>query len=208
MSFEYLEYLISAYGYYALFIGTCLEGETIMLLGGIAAEQEHMMKLRYVILVGFLGSLTGDQAIFFVSRFWGRRIISWAISQFPSWQPRIEKTWRPRIEKISRLLERHSTWYILSFRFFYGLRNPTPVVIGISSVPTAKFVALNMLGAMVWAVTVGCLGYVFGMAAENLVKDVKWAILAVAGAAVLVWVVRHAWLRYRRRAARPPEGQA
>jgi len=193
--FEYLDSLIDAYGYYALFVGTCLEGETIMVLAGIAAC-EGVLKLPWVIVLGFLGSLTGDQTIFFISRIWGRRILA----RLP-WL-------RPRLEKVNRMLERHGTWYIISFRFFYGLRNPTPFVIGLSSVPTAKFILLNVLGAILWAVTLGVLGYLFGALAERILVDLKWMILTFAGVGVIIWIVRHLLLRRARRRAKQQQRPA
>lgn len=184
---QILEGLIRTYGYYALAIGTCLEGETIMVLAGIAAK-EGLLDLRLVILFGFLGSLTGDQTIFFISRWKGRAILA----RRPAWQP--------RIEKVSRQLERHGTWFILTFRFYYGLRNIAPIVIGVSSVPTAKFVLLNVTGAIVWAITLGVLGYLFGAVVEKYLKII---ILTLAGVAALAWLIRHIylWRRGRRIAA-------
>ena len=196
MSLESLEQLVRDYGYYALFIGTCLEGETIMVLGGIAARQD-ILRLPWVIVFGFLGSLTGDQTIFFVSRRWGKQILA----RFP-WL-------HVRMEKVNRVLERHGTWYMISFRFFYGLRNPTPFVIGLSSVPTARFIALNVLGAILWAITLGLMGYLLGALAEPLLKDLKWVLLGVAAIGFLIWLVRHLLLRRaRHRAKQPPQPPA
>jgi membrane protein DedA with SNARE-associated domain len=189
MSLDDLDALIRAYGYYALFVGTCLEGETIMVLAGIAAREE-MLQLWRVILLGFLGSLTGDQTIFIISRLWGRRILRW----FP-WL-------HTRMEKVNRLLERHGTWYMISFRFFYGLRNPTPFVIGLSSVPTLRFVLLNVTGAILWATTLGILGWLFGELAIRWLHNLKWAILGVAGIGFIVWLVRHLLLRRARHRAK------
>ena len=193
MTAEQFEQLLSEfirnYGYYALFIGTCLEGETIMILAGIAAHQQ-ILSLPWVVLLGFLGSLTGDQAIFFISRHWGKRILA----RFP---------WLYlRMEKVNRILERHGTWYMISFRFFYGLRNPTPFVIGLSSIRTSRFVALNTLGAALWAVTLGLMGYLLGELAARILSKAKWAILAVAAIGVAIWLVRHLLLTRARRRAR------
>jgi len=186
---DFLEELIESYGYYALFVGTCLEGETIMILAGIAARGGHLA-LPWVVLFGFLGSLSGDQAIFFLSRWKGKAFLA----RHPSWHP--------RIEKISRLLDRHGTWYTLTFRFYYGLRNISPLVIGVSSIPTVKFVLLNVTGAVVWAITLGCLGYAFGAVIERVLSNLKIVILGVACAAALVWFIRHIylWRRARRMA--------
>jgi membrane protein DedA with SNARE-associated domain len=191
---EYLGQLIQHYGYYALFLGTLLEGETIMLLAGIAAKAGDL-DIWWVIPIGFAGSLTGDQTIFFVSRyvFFRRRRADDIFANHPVWQP--------RIARINRILDRHGTWFILSFRFYYGLRNITPVVIAASSVRTARFVVLNVMGAIVWSVSVGMGGYLFGHAVQVATGKLKFVILGVAALAVLVWVIRHLYLRYRTKRA-------
>lgn len=51
--------LIAAHGYWALALGAFLEGETILVLAGVAAHRGYL-DLRLVILVAFAGSLLGD----------------------------------------------------------------------------------------------------------------------------------------------------
>ena len=60
-----LEQLIESYGYIVLVIGTFLEGETILVLGGIAAKLGYL-QLYGVVLAAFIGSLAGDQLYFFL----------------------------------------------------------------------------------------------------------------------------------------------
>jgi membrane protein DedA with SNARE-associated domain len=52
--------IIENYEYAAILIGTFLEGETILVLAGLAAHQGYLV-LTWVILAAFLGSLGGDQ---------------------------------------------------------------------------------------------------------------------------------------------------
>ncbi len=54
------EYLVSHYGYPALVAGTMLEGEAILFAGGFEAHGGYL-KLQWVILAAFVGSLMGDQ---------------------------------------------------------------------------------------------------------------------------------------------------
>ena len=82
----FLEQFIAHYGYLALFVGTFLEGETILVLGGLAAQQ-GLLELPWVMAAAFSGSLLGYQLAFFVGRRWGRRILA----RFPGWQDKIEK---------------------------------------------------------------------------------------------------------------------
>ena len=141
-----LETAIKDFGYLAIFVGTFLERETILVIGGFAAFQGYLF-LPYVIMSAFLGSLFGDQLYFFIGRFKGRALL------------RCLKSWEPKIEWFRKKMERHDTWFILIFRFLYGLRNISPFAIGLSNVTMKKFVILNIISAMIWAGTVGVLGY-------------------------------------------------
>ncbi len=193
MSIELFKHLIEQYGYVALFVGTFLEGETILLLAGFAAHSSQFgLDLQYVILSAFAGSLAGDQTAFFIGRHYGRRLIE-----------RSEK-WRSRAEKVHGMLRKYHEVLILSFRFFYGLRNLTPFVLGTADISVRKFFTLNAIGAAVWAVVFALVGYLFGTVLENvltrLIDNVHHAELAILGLAalafVVVWVVKR--LRHRR----------
>jgi len=177
-----LEHLITTYGYWALFAGTFLEGETVLVLAGFAARG-GLLDLPWVMGVAFAGSLLGDQTFFCLGRWQGKRFLA----RRPSWQPRIARA--------DRLLARHQGWILLGFRFLYGLRAVIPFVIGAGSISTVRFVLLNTVGAILWSVLIALLGYSFGAAMEALISDVKryellgLLIIAVAGAAV--WLFRH-----------------
>ena len=62
-----LQSIIENYGYAAILIGTFLEGETILVLAGLAAHQGCLV-LTWVILAAFMGSLCGDQLFFYLGR--------------------------------------------------------------------------------------------------------------------------------------------
>lgn len=66
-----LEHLIQQYGYIALFIGTMLEGEVVLIIAGYAAFQGYM-SLPIVIVLAFLGSLVSDHTFFSIGRKKGR----------------------------------------------------------------------------------------------------------------------------------------
>ena len=195
---EQLSHFIENYGYYALFVGTFLEGETILVLGGLAAAAGDL-DLWLVIVVAFCGSLAGDQTVFFIGRFLGARILGWLTANRP---------WRQaRVDKVHRLMERHHVMLLLGFRFLYGLRNIIPLVIGSSGVKTSRFIFLNIVGAAVWAVTVACGGFLFGHALELFIGKAKGIVLlGVASSAVIIWIARHIYLRRAARRTKQSEG--
>jgi membrane protein DedA with SNARE-associated domain len=69
------------------------------------------------------------------------------------------------------MLCRYNTWFILSFRFIYGVRNFASFAMGMAGVPPFRFLALNFLAAFVWALSFAGFGYVFGEALEAVLGD-------------------------------------
>ena len=181
---------IAIYGYAALFIGTLLEGETILIIAGIAASQ-GLLEIQQTILVAFAGTMLGDSAYFLI----GKERSEWLLSKFPRW--------RSNMERILAKLERHSIWLILTFRFMYGVRNIASFTIGASPTPTWFFLCWNAVGAAVWAIAFGMGGYLFGEVLLKRVHDVKHYqihfLIGVTLIALIFWLVR---LLIRRRKAR------
>ncbi|GFK94327.1 Inner membrane protein YohD [Fundidesulfovibrio magnetotacticus] len=178
---EMLEGLIRDYGYLALFVGTFLEGETILLVAGFLAFSGQL-DLWLCILAAFAGSLSGDQTAFYVGRWKGR--------QFVENRPK----WKSRVARVHKMLDRFHEVLILTFRFFYGVRNLTPFILGTTDISGLKFFALNAIGAFVWAVSFGYAGYFFGTVVASVLKDVHRIEMYILGAAAVVgltvWYVR------------------
>ena len=186
--FEYLEALVADYGYLALFIGTFLEGETILIIAGMLAARD-VLNIHGAILSALLGTMLGDQCYFLLGRYKGE----WLLRKVPKW--------RPGIEKVLAIAERNRLWLLLTFRFMYGVRNVTSLAFGLTRVPKRVFLLLNFLGATVWALSFGWAGFFAGEVLIRLVENAKnyqlgaFAILGLVG--LLVWRLR----RRRSRAA-------
>ena len=184
-----LETLIAEYGYLAILIGTFLEGETIVILAGFAAHM-GILELAWVIAAAVTGSFSGDQFYYYLGRRWGPRIIAKRLS------------WQEGAQKVYTHLRRHQYFLILTFRFYYGLRNVTPFAVGSAMVPRLRFFTLNLVGAVVWAVAFAYLGYLAGEAVKLLIDDVKRYEIYLLGALVLIGFI--VWLatliRHRRKA--------
>ncbi|HEX7045676.1 MAG TPA: DedA family protein [Burkholderiales bacterium] len=184
-----LEQLIQDYGYLAILIGTFLEGETILVLGGLAAHLGYL-DLTWVIASAFVGSFFGDQLYFYIGRFYGPRILAKRLS------------WQANAARVYKHLHRHQNFLILTFRFYYGLRNVTPFALGASQVSPLRYFVLNLIGAVIWAVTLGTLGFLFGEAFRLFLDDFHRRGLYVLGVVVFVGVLIWAatLLRQRRKA--------
>ncbi|MRR16170.1 MAG: DedA family protein [Deltaproteobacteria bacterium] len=180
-----LESIIALYGYPAILLGTFFEGETILVMAGFAAHQGYL-KLPWVVLAGFLGTLCGDQLYFYIGRHRGTAFL--------------EKRpyWKTRTKRIFDILERHQILLILGFRFVYGMRTVTPFVIGASGISPVRFFILNSVSGLLWANVIGYAGYLFGHALELLLGKLEryelLLFIAIAAAGMIIWGI-HYFLR-------------
>ena len=183
MAFEYVP-LIEKYGYLATFVGTVIEGESLLILSGLAANRGHL-SLPLVVLVGAFGGTLGDTAFFLLGRHYGQDLLT----RFPRFAP--------AAGRIHRMIERHSAVTTLGMRFMYGLRTTGAAIIGTTQVPFAEFALLNALGATIWSACWAGVGYVLGKAAEHLLGDLarieRDLFTAVIALVVLGLVAYRVW---------------
>ncbi len=174
--------LIQSHGYTAVGIGTFLEGESVLLAAGAAAFHGYL-RLPTVVVLATLASFLGDQLFFYLGRRYGNQLLA----RFPSLQPRAARA--------RALLARHHVPLILAVRFLYGLRIVGPMAIGMSSVHWSRFLILNLVGAMIWAVVVAGAGYGLGQGLAYSLgafdADEAWLLVALLLPAAVWWITKH-----------------
>ena len=186
-----LEYgpLIERYGYLATFAGTLIEGESLLILSGLAAHRGYL-SLPFVVLVGAAGGAIGDMVFFLLGRHYGKSLLS----RFPRFAP--------AADRVLGMIERHPTATILGVRFMYGLRTAGPAIIGTTKLPFLQFVLVNLIGAGAWSACWAGAGYLVGKAAEHLLGDLakieREFFAAAIVAVVLAIVAFHVWAGRRR----------
>jgi membrane protein DedA with SNARE-associated domain len=142
-----------------------------------------------VIVCAFLGSFLGDQTYFYIGRTHGEKFLA------------KRPHWKDKSEKVLSLLNTHQTWLILGARFMYGLRTVTPFLIGAAKISPVRFLILDAIGALAWAIVVAYLGYAFGYAFEAMIPQVKhYEVLiftSIAGVGLAIWLIRQFTKRRR-----------
>jgi membrane protein DedA with SNARE-associated domain len=181
--------LIGSFGYLAVFVGAFLEGEVTLLAAGFAAQQ-GLLDLSFVIGAGTFGAALSDQSWFLMARWKGRALMA----RFPALAA--------NDARLRAALSRHPAVAILLIRFLYGLRTAGVVMMGLTEIRAAKFSALNLLGAAVWATLAAGAGYSLGSVSERLLVDLRELELVVLGtlalAAASYWLQRRASAHYAR----------
>lgn len=177
---DLFESFIQSYGYYAVFLFACIEGEVAVLTAGVFCQQ-GLMSLQWVIFVAFLGTMLTEQALYFVGRIYGMQLID----RYPSLK---EKS-----QRVIEFLRKYDSAFIFGCRFVYGIRNVSPIMIGVADIPPLKYSALNIPAAFIWAVIVAGAGYVFAdvieKAKDNL-QYVQYGALALLVGALVYFIYR------------------
>lgn len=176
-------------GYLALFAGTFLEGETVLLMAGFAARRGYLY-LPAVIMVAAAGGFLADQAYFFLGRWYGQ---AW-IEGRPQWVVA-----RKRLE--SWVHGRVALW-MLAMRVLYGMRIAGPVLLGAMKTDPFSFAVWNCAGAVLWAVSFSLLGYAIGQTLELWLEDLRsverYVFIALAAGGGVAWVASRVWSRRHR----------
>lgn len=174
--------LLRRFGYPIIICWTFLEGETIVILAG-AFSRRLGLHPGLIALCAFCGSFASDQLMFSLGKYKGSALLK----NFPRLGGNIDRA--------AKLFKKYDTALILGFRFVYGVRNVTPILLGISGVSHKKFFILNFIGAAVWAVsfTYGglYLGKAFIKAVEHFGKGFLLFLLLLLLAAAIIWLLRN-----------------
>lgn len=166
------------WSYLIAFVWTFFEGETFVLFAAFAAAQ-GLLSWPLLLVTAWLGSFAGDQSYFWIGRHFGVGLLG----RRPHWQERVDRAlvW----------IRRFDVWFILSFRFIYGIRNFSSFAIGISRVNWRRFMTFNFIAAGLWAAIFVGVGYLCGHTLGHLLGEVArrfsqamlvlFALLLIAG---------------------------
>ncbi|MCC6229842.1 MAG: DedA family protein [Phycisphaerales bacterium] len=177
--------MVRTYGHLFLFVGTFLEGESVVLAGGFAAQREWL-SLPGVYLVCFIGSFAGDQFWYYLGRWKG----GWVLDRFPKFKGNFAKvrTWLGRGEDVA----------VVASRFVPGTRMATPLLLGSSGYAPWRFAVFNAIGAAIWSLGLASIGYSIGKAVESVGIERKFQLYILLGLALFGltwWLVSSAFRR-------------
>jgi membrane protein DedA with SNARE-associated domain len=176
-----LESLIAHLGYVAVLIGVIVEGETVLVAAGALAHRGDL-SLPIVIVAAFVGSTLGDQGWFHFGARFGPK--------FLERHPRV----RRRADAVRGWFSRYGTTFVLGFRFLYGFRTATPIMLGATHYPKWRFGVLNAVGALLWSITIACVGWgigaTFALTLRRAGHTAELFAAALAVALVLARIVR------------------
>lgn len=167
MSIKFLQllYLFNEYGYVIIFTGTFFEGETILFLGGLLANQGHL-SFWMVVFTATAASYLGHVVFYFL----GKTSSTWIMHKFPKF--------RHKIHQAEYIIRRNETLSLFITQYIFGIRLASALAFGILDMKINKFLSLQLISCILWALIFATLGYWVGDSLEKI-KHIEWVIVLV-----------------------------
>jgi membrane protein DedA with SNARE-associated domain len=167
----------------AVFVGFVVPGETVALLGGVAASLGHV-PFPVVLVVVVVAAIVGDSVGFEVGRHLGGRVV----------RLRAFDRHRARIDQAQAFLGRRGGSAVFLGRWTAFLRAVTPALAGMSKMHYPTFLAWNAAGGIAWGSVVVTAGYLAGRSYARvetwLGRGAAVAVAVIVVVALVVWQVR------------------
>ena len=155
-----------------------LPGDSLLFVVGALAGS-GAISLPIAIGVLLCAAIAGDQVNYSIGRSIGPRVFQWEQSRWFN---------RRAFDRAHAFYERYGGVTIILARFMPFVRTFAPFVAGVSEMDRRRFTAFNVVGAVLWIVSLVLAGYLFGnipFVKDNLTKFI-WALILVPGAIVLL----------------------
>ena len=168
-----------------------LPGDSLLFVAGtIAAVGGMSLPLLIVLLAA--AAILGDALNYSVGRLFGPRVFGWENSRWFN---------RAAFDRTHMFYERHGAITIVIARFLPFVRTFAPFVAGIAQMSYPKFALYNVVGAVLWVVSLSTLGFLIGNTAwvKEHFEWVTLALVVIPGLPALFEILRH-WRASRRRA--------
>lgn len=172
------------------FVGLVVPGEVTLLIAGWFASRD-VLDMPWLLAAAWLGAVLGDSTGYAIGRFGGVKFLR-RFGRYFFFRERY-------LEASYRYFRSHGGKTVIFGRFVGIVRAFGPVVAGISHMPYGRFLAYDIVGALLSSALLLSLGYFFGESWDVIGKWLGWGGLAVF-VFIIALVIAVRYIRKRRRA--------
>jgi membrane protein DedA with SNARE-associated domain len=141
------------------------------------AEGVNLVLLCIICFIAVLGS---DIFIFFIGKYFGKKLIRTKL---------FDKTiGQDRFNKVNKLFLKYSSWAPGIFRFTPGIRFPGHMSCGLMGIPLWKFVLVDGMAALLTVPTQVLLVAYYGEVILAKIKEFKIALLIILAVLGFIWL--------------------
>jgi len=124
-------------------------------------------------------AILGDQTNYMIGRYFGPKVFQWENSRFFN---------KNAFNQAHDFYERYGGVTIIIARFIPFIRTFAPFVAGVAEMRRSKFIAYNVIGAIIWVIGLTAAGYFFGnlpWVQANL-SMIIWALIIIPGLIAII----------------------
>lgn len=174
-----------------LLLGFFLPGDSLLFLAGALVASRVIPLPFWLVAAGvFAAAVAGDQMGYLIGRRYGPKVFSRPDSRFFRHE---------NADRAQAFFARRGALAVILGRFVPVVRTFVPVVAGVGKMPHRAFTALNLVGALIWAVGIVSVGFFFGQI-TFVAAHIELITIAIAG----VSIIPAAFEVLRRRQVRTP----
>jgi len=182
-----MENFLAQYGYFALLLGTFMEGETAILMASSLIHR-GLFNFPLTVLIAFSGSFISDWIYYLIGRLNGQ----YFLAKRPSLNA--------KVKPITDFFHHHKLQILFSYRFLYGFRVLIPIVIGMSGLKPIQYLFYSTVTGLLWATAVSTTGYWIGRILEIKVQSFEdnllFIVLGFASLGFLIgYTIKHLAMR-------------
>lgn len=175
---EFIEnYAIWGYGILFLY---SFGGGMIALLAASVLAGVGKLDLSLCIIIAAVANFLGDELLFYLAKFNKNAVLPYF------------KKHRRKLALAQILFKSYGGKIILAKKFIYGLKTLIPLAIGLSKYNAKKFLFLNAICAIIWAISLGLLGFFAGdfiqQISEKYGQNTSFLIIFLVAILFAVWL--------------------
>ncbi len=159
-----------------------LPGDTLLFSAGLLAASNAFDLVPLIITI-VVAAILGDSAGYWFGSHYGPKLFTKDDALFMN---------KRHLERAERFYTKYGGLALILARFLPLLRTLVPIAAGMGRMPYNAFLRFNVIGALLWGISVTLLGYYLG----TLIPDIDKYLLPILGVIVLISVLvsaREVW---------------
>jgi membrane-associated protein len=176
-----------------LLFGFFLPGDTLLFAAGIFASQ-GFFSITFLIIGATIAAIVGDSVGYWMGKNVGRNIFAHKSSPLLG----ISKN---HIDRAERFYQSHGPVTIVIARFIPVIRTFAPILAGVAHMNYRKFLTYNIIGGVLWCVSLPLLGYYFGSLIPNpdrFLLPIVSLVMIVSFVPFIIRFIQHLVKKYRK----------
>ena len=131
-----------------------LPGESLLFASGaVVASSQGSLNIHIIVLILLTAAIVGDAVNFMIGKYFGEKLFS---------NPNSKIFKQEYLSKTHAFYEKYGGKTIILARFVPIVRTFAPFVAGMGNMHYGRFLRYNIIGALVWVLSLTYLGYIFG----------------------------------------------